>query len=177
MHTGASQGSAFPSLPLGQDPAIHISHPNTWRTTPDRVELGNDSTNLVPRPALRSMAYHSTAALPPFYLSVHGSVHTHTPITTMPLPLSATGSTLAIKRDAFEHAGLTRETVDRVLNLTDAEFRIEGGLIAVGPLPSPDDVPNLIEMFEDAGLVYFDDFMEIPGGFPDWLELYARHRT
>lgn len=94
----------------------------------------------------------------------------------MPLAISSAGPTLAIRRDAFELAGLTRETLDRVLALTDEEFRVEGPLIALGPLPAPDDVPNVIEMLEDAGLVYFDDFMEIPGGFPEWLTLYARHR-
>ena len=70
---------------------------------------------------------------------------------------------------------MTREAIDRILNLADDEFRVEGALIAIGPLASSDDVPNLIDLFEEAGLVYFDDFMEIPGGFPDWLTLYARH--
>ena len=93
----------------------------------------------------------------------------------MPLPLSSTGPTLAIRRDAFERTGLSRDTLDRILALTDDEFRVEGQLIVLGPLPAPDDVPNVIEMLEDAGLVYFDDFMEIPGGFPEWLVLYARH--
>ena len=92
----------------------------------------------------------------------------------MPLPLSPTSSTLAIRRDAFELAGLTREAIDNILNLAPDEFRVEGALIAIGPLPSPDDVPQLIDLFEDAGLVYFDDFVEIPGGFPEWLTLYAR---
>jgi hypothetical protein len=94
----------------------------------------------------------------------------------MPLPLNSAGSTIAIRRAAFETAGFTRHSLDRLLNLTDDEFRVEADLIAIGPLPNPDDVPNLIDVFEDAGLVYFDDFMEIPGGFPDWLELFARHR-
>jgi hypothetical protein len=93
----------------------------------------------------------------------------------MPLPLSPTSSTLAVRRDAFERAGLTREGLDTILNLAADEFRVEGALIAIGPLPSPDDVPQLIDLFEDAGLVYFDDFVEIPGGFPDWIVLYARH--
>ncbi|MDZ7631832.1 MAG: hypothetical protein U5K74_10930 [Gemmatimonadaceae bacterium] len=93
----------------------------------------------------------------------------------MPLPLSSSGPTLAIRRDAFERVGFTRESIDRILNLTDEEFRVEAALIAIGPLPAPDDVPNLIEVLEEAGLVYFDDFMEIPGGFPDWLELFIRH--
>jgi folate-dependent tRNA-U54 methylase TrmFO/GidA len=94
----------------------------------------------------------------------------------MPLSLSSAGSTLAVKRDAFERVGLTRAQIDRVLNLTDDEFRVEGALIAIGPLPQPDDVPSLIDLFEEAGLVYYDDFMEIPGGFPEWIELFARHR-
>ncbi len=94
----------------------------------------------------------------------------------MPLQLPSTGPTLAIRREAFEQAGLSRDTIDRVLALTDDEFRMEGSLIAIGPLPAPDDVPDIIDMLEDAGLVYFDDFMEIPGGFPEWLVLYARHR-
>ena len=93
----------------------------------------------------------------------------------MPLPLSSTGPTLVIRRDAFERAGLSRDTLDRILSLTDDEFRVEGALIALGPLPAPDDVPDVIELLEDSGLVYFDDFMEIPGGFPAWITLYARH--
>lgn len=95
----------------------------------------------------------------------------------MPLSLSPQGPTLAIRREAFEFAGLSRTSIDSALNLTDAEFRVEGSLIAIGPLPGPDDVPDLIDMFEEAGLVYFDDFMEIPGGMPEWLELFARHRA
>jgi len=94
----------------------------------------------------------------------------------MPLSISPTGPSLAIQRDAFERVGLTRETLDNILNLTDDEFRVEGALIIIGPLPNSDDVPNLIELFEDAGLAYFDDFMEIPGGFPEWIEIFVRHR-
>ena len=94
----------------------------------------------------------------------------------MPLPLISSGPTLAIRREPFDAAGISRAALDRVLNLTDDEFRVEGALILVGPLPQPDDVPNIIELFEEAGLVYFDDFMELPGGFPDWIELFARHR-
>ena len=93
----------------------------------------------------------------------------------MPLSLSSTGPTLVIRRDAFERAGLSRDTLDRILSLTDDEFRVEGALIALGPLPAPDDVPDVIELLEDSGLVYFDDFMEIPGGFPEWITLYVRH--
>jgi 8-oxo-dGTP pyrophosphatase MutT (NUDIX family) len=93
----------------------------------------------------------------------------------MPLPLASSGSTIAVRREAFERAGLTRGAIDNALRLTDAEFRVEGELIAIGPLPHADDVPTLIDQFEDVGLVYYDDFMEIPGGFPEWLALFARH--
>lgn len=95
----------------------------------------------------------------------------------MPLSLSALGPTLAIRREAFERAGLSRAIVDTALNLTDAEFRVEGNLIAIGPLPAPEDVPDLIGMFENAGLVYFDDFIEVPGGGPEWLELFAGYHS
>jgi len=94
----------------------------------------------------------------------------------MPLPLNADSPTLAIRKAAFELAGLSRARIDDVLNLTDEEFRIEGDLIAIGPLPSIDDVPDLIQLFEEAGLQYFDDFIELPGGMPAWLELFVRHR-
>ena len=94
----------------------------------------------------------------------------------MPLPLSADSPTIAIRKTAFETAGLSRARLDEILNLTDQEFRVEGDLIAIGPLPNIDDVPDLIELFEDAGLQYFDDFIELPGGMPTWLELFVRHR-
>jgi hypothetical protein len=95
----------------------------------------------------------------------------------MPLQLQSHAPTIAIHRAAFERAALTRSAIDRVLNLTDAEFRVEGDLIAIGPLPSPDDVPDLIDMLEDVGLVYFDDFIELPGGMPPWIDVFVRART
>ena len=115
-------------------------------------------------------------AFRPFLLSTRRpGTHFHCHHRQMPLPLSSTGPTLAIRREAFESAGLSRSTLDRILSLTDDEFRVEGALIALGPLQAPDDVPDVIELLEGAGLVYFDDFMEIPGGFPEWITLYARH--
>jgi hypothetical protein len=35
-------------------------------------------------------------------------------------------------------------------------------------------LPELVEDFEASGLVYFDDFFELSGNWPDWLSLYAR---
>lgn len=51
---------------------------------------------------------------------------------------------------------------------------MEDGLIALGPLPSEDMLPELIEDLENSGLAYFDDFFELSGNWPDWLSLYAR---
>ena len=81
---------------------------------------------------------------------------------------------MLIRQSAFERAGLTRIALDERYHLTDEEFRVEGGLIAVGPLPSDDLLPVLIEELESVGLVYFDEFFELSGNWPSWLALYAR---
>jgi hypothetical protein len=43
----------------------------------------------------------------------------------------------------------------------------------VGPLVGDDSATDLIAQLEDAGLVYHDDFVEIPGQWPGWLRLFA----
>jgi hypothetical protein len=35
-------------------------------------------------------------------------------------------------------------------------------------------LPELIDDLEQNGLIYFDDFFELTGNWPDWLMLYAR---
>ena len=92
----------------------------------------------------------------------------------MPLELSHGRAVVLIRQGAFEDAGLTRNAIDERYNLTDEEFRVEDGLIALGPLPSDDMLPELIDDLENSGLVYFDDFFELSGNWPDWLVLYAR---
>src|ERR1700694_799817 len=92
----------------------------------------------------------------------------------MPLELSHGRAVVLIRQSAFEGAGLTRNAIDERYNLTDEEFRVEDGLIALGPLPSDDMLPELIDDLENSGLVYFDDFFELSGNWPDWLMLYAR---
>jgi hypothetical protein len=64
--------------------------------------------------------------------------------------------------------------MDERYNLTDEEFRVENGLIVVGPLPSDELLPGLIDDLEASGLTYFEDFFELSGNWPDWLSLYAR---
>lgn len=92
----------------------------------------------------------------------------------MPLVLSHGHPVVLIRQSAFERTGLTRNVIDERYNLTDEEFRVEDGLIALGPLPSEDMLSGLIEDLENSGLVYFDDFFELSGNWPDWLSLYAR---
>jgi len=92
----------------------------------------------------------------------------------MPLRIEGTDPTLLIRKDAFERAELTRRQFDEVLNLTDEEFRVEGQLIAVGPLVGEDTISGIIDALEDAGLVYFDDFFELSGNWPTWLRVFAQ---
>jgi hypothetical protein len=92
----------------------------------------------------------------------------------MPLELSPSRAVVLIRQNAFERAKLARKAIDERYNLTDQEFRVEDGLIALGPLPSEDMLPELIDDLEKNGLVYFDDFFELSGNWPDWLVLYAR---
>jgi hypothetical protein len=92
----------------------------------------------------------------------------------MPLELSLGRAVVLIRQSAFGCSGLTRQAIDERYNFTDGEFRVEDGLIALGPLPSDDMLPDLIENLEESGLTYFDDFFELSGNWPDWLTLYAR---
>jgi hypothetical protein len=91
----------------------------------------------------------------------------------MPLPLPANAPTLLIRREAFERAQLTREGIDRWLNLTPEEFRVEGTLIAVGPIYDEDGLQALVGALEEKGLAYFDDFFEMSGNWPEWVGLWA----
>jgi len=89
----------------------------------------------------------------------------------MPLEIDVGHPTLFIKKEAFERAGLTRSGFDQRLGLTDAEFRVEGHLIAIGPIYEEDAVRSLIDELEGLGLFYFEDFFELSGNWPEWLRL------
>lgn len=91
----------------------------------------------------------------------------------MPLDIPASAPTMLIRREAFERSGLMREAVDARYNLTAAEFRVEGELIAIGPLYEADAVGDLTAQLESAGLHYYDDFVELSGNWPMWLRVYA----
>ncbi len=89
----------------------------------------------------------------------------------MPLPLPADAPTLLFRKEAFERAELSRAAFDQWLNLTPEEFRVEGTLIAVGPIYDVEALQALISALEDKGLVYFDDFFEMSGNWPEWMTL------
>ncbi len=91
----------------------------------------------------------------------------------MPLTISNAAPSLAIRKSAFERVDLTRQSFDEALGLTPEEFRMEAGLIVIGPLVGESALTDLIETLEERGLVYFDDFFELSGNFPDWLKLFA----
>lgn len=95
----------------------------------------------------------------------------------MPLEMAHEAPTILVRRDAFERAGLTRADVDLALNLTPEEFRVEGALIAIGPLTGDiagdDAAERLTELLEGAGLEHYDDFFDLSGSWPEWLKLFA----
>ena len=78
------------------------------------------------------------------------------------------------RREAYERAGLTRTALDARLGLTDAEFRVEGDLVALGPIYDVDALGALVDELETSGLTYYEDFFELSGSWPDWLAVLAR---
>lgn len=93
----------------------------------------------------------------------------------MAIVVSAGAPTLFVRRAAYESSGLTRAAIDARLGLTPEEFRVEGDLIAIGPIYGG-DADALAELFaelETLGLAYFDDFFELTGNWPEWLRLHA----
>lgn len=92
----------------------------------------------------------------------------------MPIELGSGSAVILIRQSAFERAGLVRSAIDARYNLTDEEFRVEDGLVILGPLPTEDLLPQLIEDLETTGLVYFDDFFDLSGNWPEWLSVYVR---
>ena len=78
---------------------------------------------------------------------------------------------MLIRKSAFERVGLARADIDARFNLTPDEFRAEGELVAIGPLYDDDALAVLTEQLEALGLVYFDDFFELSGNWPEWLRV------
>jgi hypothetical protein len=91
----------------------------------------------------------------------------------MALDVPAGQSLLFIRKDAYERSGLTREALDRRLNLTADEFRVDGGLVVIGPFPDDAEIRELLDELEEVGLRYFDEYFELSGNWPPWLRLIA----
>jgi len=83
---------------------------------------------------------------------------------------------LFIKREAYERVGLTRAAIDERLNLTPDEFTVDGQLIMIGPFPEESGLREVFDELEQTGLVYFDDYFELSGNWPNWLRLYVAAR-
>lgn len=91
----------------------------------------------------------------------------------MPMPVAAGAPTLFIRRAAYERTALVRNALDERLGLTPDEFRVEGALIAIGPVFDEEAFGEVTDALERLGLVYFDDFFELSGNWPAWLTLLA----
>jgi hypothetical protein len=82
--------------------------------------------------------------------------------------------TLFFRRASYERSGLTRAALDTRLGLTDAEFRVEGNLVALGPIYDVDALGTLVDELEKTGLVYYEDYFELSGSWPEWLVVLVR---
>ena len=85
-------------------------------------------------------------------------------------------STLIIQREAYERAGVTRQSIDERLNLTPEEFRVDGRLVMIGPIADDAGIRDLLDDLEGVGLAYFDDYFEFSGNWPSWIRLYVTER-
>jgi hypothetical protein len=91
----------------------------------------------------------------------------------MPLSIAEGASTLLVRRSAYERSGLDRSILDERLGLTPDEFRVEGSLIAIGPITGEDSLGDIIDELEANGLNYFEDFFELSGNWPEWLKVFC----
>ena len=91
----------------------------------------------------------------------------------MPLDIRRDAPTVLVRRAAWERSGLARAEIDRRFNLTPDEFRVEGPVLAIGPLFEDGHLEQLVTLLEDAGLVYFEEFFELSGNWPEWLTVHV----
>ena len=96
----------------------------------------------------------------------------------MPIPIATGAPTLFLRRAAYESSGLSRAEIDERLGLTADEFRVEADMIAIGPIYEGDSsaLTDFVAELERVGLVYYDDFFELSGNWPEWLRLHASSR-
>jgi len=92
----------------------------------------------------------------------------------MPLSIAQGVPTLLFRRASYERSGLTRAALDARLGLTDEEFRVDGDLVALGPIYDVEALGTLVDELEQLGLVFYEDFFELSGSWPEWLAISAR---
>ena len=85
-------------------------------------------------------------------------------------------SMLLIRREAYERRASRAQAIDERLNLTADEFRVDGQLVMIGPIPDDTALRDILDDFEAAGLVYFDEYFELSGNWPSWIRLYVADR-
>jgi hypothetical protein len=91
----------------------------------------------------------------------------------MPLSIPSGAPTLIVRRTAYERANFARAAIDQLLGTTPDEFRVEADLVVIGPVYDTDACASLIAQCEREGLVYYDDFFELTGNWPEWLSIFA----
>jgi hypothetical protein len=91
----------------------------------------------------------------------------------MPLPIRSGAPTLFVRREAYERSGLVRAALDQRLGLTQDEFRVEAELVAIGPVYDENAFDGLLAELDRLELVYFDDYFELSGNWPEWLAVLA----
>jgi hypothetical protein len=91
----------------------------------------------------------------------------------MPIQIHAGAPTLLIRRSAYERSGIVRSALDQRLGLTADEFRVEGEAIVIGPVFDEQAFGRLVADLEQLGLVYYEDFFELSGNWPDWVAVFA----
>ena len=89
----------------------------------------------------------------------------------MPIQVDRDAPTIFIRRDAYERAGLVRSSIDDLLGLTDAEFRVEGDVVAIGPIYQTEAISDFFALLDGAGLEYYEDYFELSGNWPAWLSV------
>lgn len=91
----------------------------------------------------------------------------------MPLSIERGAPTLLFRRESYERTKLMRFALDARLGLTDAEFRVEKDVVAIGPIYDAEALGLLVDELEANGLTYYEDFFEMSGNWPKWLSLMA----
>ena len=91
----------------------------------------------------------------------------------MPLNIEPGAPTLILRKASYERVGLVRSALDAKLGLTDQEFRVEGELVVIGPVHDGNAFTSLLEQLESLGLVFYEDFFELSGNWPVWIDVLA----